>query len=82
MEIIPPSTAPPGSTADRAAYLRGKLAAENRGGSGGAGVGKGSGKKSAVGTEGDDTEEFVGEEGGDKMIEMLSAFDDDSDEDK
>ncbi|CAM9787286.1 unnamed protein product [Scytosiphon promiscuus] len=79
MEIMPPSTAPPGSTADRAAYLRGKIAAESRG----SGVAKGSGKQSgAARAEGDETEEFVGEEGGDAMIEMLSAFDDDSDEDK
>lgn len=78
MEIIPPSTAPRGSTADRAAYLRSKNAAEN-GGSGAAASGKNSVKKSAAE---DDAEEFVGEEGGDAMIEMLSAFDDDSDEDK
>lgn len=75
MEIIPPPTAAPGSTADRTAYLRDKLATEKKQvGKKGAPQGKGDG-------EGEAAEEFVGEEGGDAMIEMLSAFDDDSGDD-
>lgn len=75
---MPPSTASPGSTADRTAFLRDKLVVENGGATvekkGGSGQG-GGGTKEAV-------EEFVGEEGGDAMIEMLSAFDDDSGDDE
>eukprot|EP00903_Cladosiphon_okamuranus_P013113 g12231.t1 len=78
MEIIPPPTAAPGSAADRQAYLEGKLAGENCGGP----VVAKKVSKNALEGDGDEateaTEEFVGEEGGDAMIEMLSAFDDDS----
>lgn len=75
MEIIPPPTAAPGSTADRTAYLQGKLADENGGGT----STKKSSKNAPEGAGGEPTEEFVGEEGGDAMIEMLSAFDDGDD---
>lgn len=77
MEIIPPPTAAPGSAADRRAYLQGKIAGENNGGVAAAAKSDSS-KTAQEAAAGEATEEFVGEEGGDAMIEMLSAFDDDS----
>ncbi|CBJ26795.1 conserved unknown protein [Ectocarpus siliculosus] len=81
IEVMPPSTASPGSTADRTAFLRDKLVVENGGGAavekkGGSAQGGGGAKEEEA------VEEFVGEEGGDAMIEMLSAFDDDSGDDE
>lgn len=74
VEIIPPPTAAPGSAAERQAYLQGKLGGDKSGGP----ATNDSLKNAQKGAEAEATEEFVGEEGGDAMIEMLSAFDDDS----
>eukprot|EP00752_Nemacystus_decipiens_P013017 g11515.t1 len=79
VEIIPPSTAAPGSAADRQAYLQGKLAGDNGGEAVAATTNKSS-KSTQEAAGGEATEEFVGEENGDAMIEMLSAFDDSDDE--
>lgn len=79
MEIIPPPTGAPGSAADRQAYLQGKLAGESGGGAAATTKQEKSNKNvQESGAGGEVTEEYVGEEGGDAMIEMLSAFDDDS----
>lgn len=78
MEIISPPTAAPGSAADRQAYLQGKLAGEDGGGPAAAAATKKGSKNGLEGAGDEATEEFIGEERGDAMIEMLSAFDDDS----
>ena len=68
----------PGSSADRTAFLRDKIVAENLAANGG---GRG-GQKQEAGREGEEVEEeeFVGDRGADAMNEMLASFDDSDDE--
>lgn len=81
---MPPPGAP-GSSKDRTAFIREKLAAEKLSAESNVGVSggrRGGGEKggSGEGREGEAVEELVGDAGADAMSKMLSSFDDSDDE--
>eukprot|EP00904_Undaria_pinnatifida_P006200 jgi/Undpi1/270/HiC_scaffold_1.g00266.m1 len=78
IEVIP-TTGSPGSSADRKAFLRDKIIAENLAAKGGEREKQKSGRGGEGGEEGEE-EEFVGDEGADAMGKMLASFDDSDDE--
>lgn len=73
-----PAPGSPGSSADRTAFLRDKIIAENLAANGG---GRGDQQQEAGRGGGEEEEEeLVGDEGADAMSKMLSSFDDSDDE--